>query len=78
MLGETSQRHPGVPAFRARCRQRLDDYPDRIGLPAGGAVRVSLGVATTLAGVESFPDFAERTYRDRRPDLTGLAPRLGC
>jgi hypothetical protein len=56
----------------------VDDYLDLIGLPTGGAVRVSLGVASTLADVESFLDFAERTYRDRRPDLTGLAPRLGC
>jgi hypothetical protein len=28
--------------------------------------------------VESFLDFAERTYRDRLPDLKGLAPRLNC
>ena len=56
----------------------VDDYLELIGLPTGGAVRVSLGVASTLADVESFLDFAERTYRDRRPDLTGLAPRLTC
>lgn len=49
-----------------------------VGLPTGGAVRVSLGVAATLADVESFLDFAERTYRDRWPDLAGLAPRLSC
>jgi len=56
----------------------VDDYLDLIGLPTGGAVRVSLGVVSTLADVESFLDFAERTYRDRQPDLTGLAPRLQC
>ncbi len=56
----------------------VDDYLAAIGLPTGGAVRVSLGVATTLADVESFLDFAERTYSDRRPDLAGLAPRLNC
>jgi hypothetical protein len=33
---------------------------------------------STLADIESFLDFAERTYRDRWPDLTGLAPRLHC
>ena len=43
-----------------------------VGLPTGGAVRVSLGVASTLDDVDAFLDFAERTYRDRRPDLAGL------
>lgn len=56
----------------------VDDYLDVIGLPTGGAVRVSLGVASTLADVDAFLDFAERTYRDRRPALAGLAPRHGC
>jgi hypothetical protein len=56
----------------------MDDYLDLIGLPTGGAVRVSPGVVCTLADVGSFLDFAERTYRDRRTDLTGLAPRLQC
>jgi hypothetical protein len=35
-------------------------------------------VASTLADVESFLDFAERTYRDRMPDLSGLVPRPNC
>ena len=56
----------------------VDDYLDLIGLPTSGAVRVSLGAVSTLADVESFLDFAERTYRDRRPDRIGLAPRLQC
>jgi selenocysteine lyase/cysteine desulfurase len=56
----------------------VDDYLEVIGLPTGGAVRVSLGLVSTLADVESFLDFAERTYRDRRPDLDGLAPRQNC
>jgi selenocysteine lyase/cysteine desulfurase len=56
----------------------LDDYLERVGLPTGGAVRVSFGVASTLGDVEAFLDFAERTYRDRFPDLTGLSPRLQC
>ena len=62
---------PGAPAI-------LDDYLERAGLPTGGAVRVSFGVASTIGDVEAFLDFAERTYRDRMPDLTGLAPRLQC
>lgn len=56
----------------------VDDYLSLIGLATGGAVRVSLGIASTLADVDSFLDFAERTYRDRTPDLAGLAPRLNC
>jgi selenocysteine lyase/cysteine desulfurase len=56
----------------------VDDYLNLVGLPTGGAVRVSLGVASTLADVEAFLDFAERTYRDRWPDLAGLSPRHSC
>ena len=68
---------PRVLAAGRHHRRRL---PDRIGLPTGGAVRVSLGVASNLADVEAFLDFAERAYRDRgRGGLPGgLAPRLHC
>jgi selenocysteine lyase/cysteine desulfurase len=58
--------------------QTVDDYLEVIGLPSGGAVRVSLGLASNLADVERFLDFAERTYRDSEPDCAGLAPRLRC
>ena len=56
----------------------VEDYLSLVGLPTGGAVRVSLGVASTLDDVDAFLDFAERTYRDRRQDLTCLSPRHGC
>jgi selenocysteine lyase/cysteine desulfurase len=56
----------------------VDDYLDMVGLPTGGAVRVSLGLVSTLGDVESFLDFTESTYRDRQPGLDGLAPRLHC
>jgi selenocysteine lyase/cysteine desulfurase len=56
----------------------VDDYLNLIGLPTGGAVRVSFGLASTLGDVESFLDFAESTYPDRWPGLEGLAPRLHC
>jgi selenocysteine lyase/cysteine desulfurase len=56
----------------------VDDYLSLIGLPTGGAVRVSLGIASTLADVDAFLDFAERTYRDRTAHLAGLPPRLSC
>jgi selenocysteine lyase/cysteine desulfurase len=65
----------------ARRWQRIgtvDDYLSVIGLPTGGAVRVSAGLASNLADIEAFLDFAERTYRDRPADLAGLAPRLSC
>jgi selenocysteine lyase/cysteine desulfurase len=67
----------GQQAMR-RSISTVDSYLDTIGLPTGGAVRVSLGLASTLTDVESFLDFAECTYRDRWPDLDGLAPRLHC
>jgi selenocysteine lyase/cysteine desulfurase len=60
----------GIPA--------MDHYLSLVGLPTGGAVRVSLGVASTLDDVDAFLDFAERTYRDRGPDLAGLSPRHSC
>jgi selenocysteine lyase/cysteine desulfurase len=62
----------------AKSALSADDYLSLVGMPTGGAVRVSLGIASTLDDVEEFLDFAERTYRDRRPDLTGLSPRTGC
>lgn len=64
--------------FLRKGMSTVDDYLRLIGLPTGGAVRVSLGIASTLADVEAFLDFAERTYRDRHADLAGLAPRLNC
>ena len=45
-------------------------------MPPGGLT--ALGVASTLDDVEAFLDFAERTYRDRRPDLAALPPRHTC
>jgi selenocysteine lyase/cysteine desulfurase len=64
--------------FRGAKMTTVDDYLTAVGLPTGGAVRLSLGVASTLADVESFLDFTERTYRDRRPDRSGLAVRVSC
>ena len=36
----------------------LDDYIRLVGMPTGGAVRVSLGLATNFADVYRFIDFA--------------------
>ncbi|GAA4035358.1 aminotransferase class V-fold PLP-dependent enzyme [Allokutzneria multivorans] len=56
----------------------LDDYLGAMGVPNGGGVRVSLGLASTFADVHRFVDWSVRTYRDRVPDRTGLPPRLHC
>ncbi|MBO0820146.1 MAG: aminotransferase class V-fold PLP-dependent enzyme [Nocardiopsaceae bacterium] len=46
--------------------------------PSAGAVRVSLGVASTLGDVEAFLDFAERAYRDRYIRGAALPSRASC
>ena len=56
----------------------VDDYLRLTGLPTGGAVRVSLGLASDLGDLDRFLDWAERTYRDAVPDRDGLTPRLRC
>jgi selenocysteine lyase/cysteine desulfurase len=64
--------------FLRRSMTTVDDYLGVVGLASGGAVRVSLGLASNVADVDALLDFAERTYRDREADLAGLAPRLRC
>jgi selenocysteine lyase/cysteine desulfurase len=59
-------------------QQTVDDYLELIGLPTGGAVRVSLGLASNQADVDHFLNFVERTYRDRTASADGLAPRVRC
>jgi selenocysteine lyase/cysteine desulfurase len=66
---------------RGYARQELrtpDDFMALTGLPSGGAVRVSLGLVSTIGDVERFLDFAEQTYCDREPNCEGLAPRVHC
>jgi len=55
----------------------LDDYIEEVGLPSGGAIRVSLGIATNFADVYRFMAFAEE-FRDVADVPDGLPPRLGC
>lgn len=62
---------------RTRTRT-LDEYLELIGLPSAGAVRVSFGLASTVADVERFVTFAEHTFRNRRTDAAGLPPRDRC
>jgi selenocysteine lyase/cysteine desulfurase len=40
-----------------------DDYAEAVGLESGGAVRVSLGVATTFGDVYRFVEFLARLRR---------------
>jgi len=55
----------------------LDDYIRLVGLPTGGAVRVSLGLATNFADVYRFMAFAER-FRDLTEVPSDLPLRLAC
>ncbi len=64
-------------ALRGQVRT-LDQYIEALGLPSGGALRVSVGLASNVEDVERFLAFAETTFRDRAADTGGLAPRLGC
>lgn len=56
----------------------IDEYLDLIGLPSGGAVRVSFGIASTAPDVRRLVDFLVSAFQDRRAGTAGLAPRLRC
>ena len=64
-------------ALRGRART-LDEYIDLLGLPSGGALRASVGLASNIGDVERFVAFVETTYTDRMVGTDGLAPRQGC
>jgi selenocysteine lyase/cysteine desulfurase len=55
----------------------LDGYIDAIGLPSGGAVRASLGLASSSADIEQFDAFA-RAFVDLANVPGDLPPRSGC
>jgi molybdenum cofactor sulfurtransferase len=55
----------------------LDDYIRAIGLPSGGAVRASLGLASNLADVDRFSAFAQE-FVDLQAVPDDLPPRTGC
>ena len=55
----------------------LDDYIRLVGMPTGGAVRVSLGMVTNFADVYRFMRFAEE-FRDLGTVPDDLPPRLAC
>jgi len=64
-------------ALRGRART-MDEYLGLLGMPSGGALRASVGLASNLADVERFVAFVEMTYQDRVVGTDGLAPRRGC
>ena len=55
----------------------LDDYIGLVGMPTGGAVRVSLGLATNFADVYRFMAFAAE-FADLTDVPADLPPRLAC
>lgn len=52
----------------------LEGYLTLLGLPSGGAIRVSFGIASTIDDVQRFLDFVEHTYRNRTNTTNGLPP----
>jgi molybdenum cofactor sulfurtransferase len=55
----------------------LDDYVRAIGLPSGGAVRVSFGLPANQADVDRFAAFAAQ-FVDLSDVPADLPPRAGC
>jgi molybdenum cofactor sulfurtransferase len=55
----------------------LEDYIDEIGLPSGGAVRASLGLASNFADLYRFAVFAQR-FIDLAEVPDDLPPRETC
>lgn len=55
----------------------VDEYIAALGLPSGGAIRVSFGIMSTIHDVERLLEFA-LIYRNRPASRTGLEPRLRC
>ena len=55
----------------------LDDYVAALGLHSGGAIRASLGLASNLADLDRFLDFAAE-FIDLRNVPDDLPPRESC
>ena len=55
----------------------LDDYLAQVGMATGGAIRVSLGLATNFADVYRFMAFATE-FCDVTSVSGDLPPRLAC
>jgi selenocysteine lyase/cysteine desulfurase len=55
----------------------LDDYIRALGLPSGGAIRASLGLASNFTDVDRFAAFT-REFVDLQRVPDDLPPRIGC
>ncbi|VUC24543.1 unnamed protein product [Clonostachys rosea] len=66
------------PLKKAKGDPSMDEILEIIGLASFGAIRVSLGIASTVKDVDIFLAFAEKVYKDRINDTRGLEPRHGC
>jgi hypothetical protein len=55
----------------------LDDYVRAIGLPSGGAVRVSLGLPSNTGDLDRFAAFAQE-FVDLTTVPDDLPPRSAC
>ncbi|MEU6122240.1 aminotransferase class V-fold PLP-dependent enzyme [Streptomyces sp. NPDC047123] len=58
--------------------ETIDGYITRLGLPSGGAVRVSPGIANVAADIDRFVAFLHATFAAGTPVRGTLAPRLTC
>lgn len=63
--------------FEGQQALSYDRYIEGLGLPSAGAIRVSLGVASSFADVHRFLEIAQG-LRDLVPNLAGLPPRDHC
>jgi selenocysteine lyase/cysteine desulfurase len=64
-------------ALRGTART-MDQYLKLLGMPSGGSLRASLGVASNVDDVERLVAFIESTYQGRAVGTAGLAAREGC
>jgi len=64
-------------ALRAR-PQTMEDYISLLGLPTGGALRASVGLASNVEDVQRFAAFVAATYQDRVVGTGSLPPRQAC
>ena len=55
----------------------LDDYVRAIGLPSGGAIRASLGLASNFSDARRFATFAAE-FVDLASVPSDLPPRVAC
>ncbi|RAK74607.1 PLP-dependent transferase [Aspergillus fijiensis CBS 313.89] len=71
---------PLLRSLRRRFRDTLtvEEYIQLLGLPSGGAVRVSFGLVSNVSDVERFLGWAEGMYRDRVTGTEGLVARTEC